>query len=163
LINNEEELLKFEADALGQGHEGVMVRMINGPYKTGRSTVNEGFLLKLKRFLNGEAVIDGFYEEQENTNEKKTNALGRTERSSAKAGLVGKGTLGGFDVHGLGGIYDGVEFQIGGGFTASDRARLWRDREKLVGKIVKYKYFPTGSKVAPRFPGFLGFRDERDM
>lgn len=163
VVHDEEELLAFEAKALADGHEGVMVRSMNGPYKEGRSTVKEGYLLKLKRFLDDEAVITGFYEEQENQNEAKTNALGRTERSTSKAGLVGKGTLGGFEVIGqLDSPYAGVEFQIGGGFTADMRKQYWKDRAKLIGQIVKYKYFPTGSKERPRFPVFLGFRDERD-
>jgi len=163
LIKNEEELLRFEAAALEAGHEGIMVRSLDGPYKQGRSSVKEGYLLKLKRFLDGEAIITGFYEEQENQNESKTNALGRTERSTAKAGLVGKGTLGGFEVEGLGSTYDGVAFQVGGGFTAEMRKQFWKDRKKLIGDVVKYKYFPTGSKDRPRFPVFLGFRDKKDM
>jgi DNA ligase-1 len=163
LIKNEKELLEYEATALEAGHEGIMVRSLDGPYKQGRSSVKEGYLLKLKRFLESEAMITGFYEEQENQNESKTNALGRTERSTAKAGLVGKGTLGGFEVEGLGGMYDGVDFQIGGGFTAEMRKQYWKDRKKLVGDIIKFRYFPSGSKDRPRFPVFLGFRDKKDM
>ena len=163
-IRNEEELLEFEAKALEQGHEGVMVRSLDGPYKQGRSSVKEGHLLKLKRFHEAEAIITGFYEEMENQNEAKTNALGRTERSSAKSGLVGKGTLGGFEVYGHSeSAYAGIAFQIGGGFTADLRRQLWEIRKTLIGKIVKYRYFPTGSKERPRFPVFLGFRDKRDM
>jgi DNA ligase-1 len=162
-INNEEELLAFEAAALEAGHEGIMVRSLDGPYKQGRSSVKQGYLLKLKRFKDGEAKILGFVEEQENTNEAKTNALGRTERSSKKEGMVGKGTLGKFEVVGINGPYKDVEFSVGGGFTAVMRQEYWTNRKKLVGKIVKYKYFPTGSVERPRFPVFLGFRDKRDM
>lgn len=159
-IQNEEQLLKYEADALVSGHEGVMVRSLDGPYKQGRSSVREGYLLKLKRFLDAEAVITGFYEEMENQNEAKKNALGRTERSTAKDGLVGKGTLGGFEVEDT---KTGVAFQIGGGFTAEMRKDFWKRRKDLIGDVVKYKYFPTGSKERPRFPVFLGFRDRRDV
>lgn len=158
-IPSEEMLLQFEAKMLEAGHEGVMVRSFDGPYKQGKSSIREGYLLKLKRFEDAEAEIVGFYEEQENQNEAKTNALGRTERSTQKAGMVEKGTLGGFDVKD---IKSGVDFKIGGGFTAPLRVEFWRDRKKLLGKIVKYKYFPTGSKEKPRFPVFLGFRDKRD-
>jgi DNA ligase-1 len=160
LIRNEEELLAFEADALELGHEGVMVRSLCGPYKQGRSSLKEGHLLKLKRFRDAEAVITGFYEEMENTNEAKTNALGRTERSSAKEGMLGKGTLGGFEVED---VKTGVAFQIGGGFTAEMRKDFWKRRKQLIGDVAKYKYFPTGSKERPRFPVFLGFRDREDM
>lgn len=159
-ITNEEQLLAFEANALEAGHEGVMVRSLDGPYKQGRSSLREGYLLKLKRFLDAEAVITDFYEEMENQNEAKKNALGRTERSTAKEGMVGKGTLGGFEVEDT---KTGVSFQIGGGFTAEMRKDFWKRRKDLIGDVVKYKYFPTGSKERPRFPVFLGFRDQRDM
>ena len=56
----------------------------------------------------------------------------------------------------------GVKFGIGGGFAASERLELWEIRETLIGKLAKYKYFPTGSKEAPRFPTFVGLRDARD-
>ena len=163
LIENEEQLLEMEKEALEKGYEGLMIRSIDGPYKQGRSTVKQGWLLKLKRFKDAEAKIIGFEEEQKNTNEATTNALGRTERSSAKAGLVGKGTLGKFEVVGVNGQYKGVEFAVGGGLTADQRKQFWQIRKSLIGKIIKYKYFPIGSIDKPRFPGFLGFRDKRDM
>jgi DNA ligase-1 len=163
IIDNEEELLEFEADALEAGHEGIMVRSLSGPYKQGQSSVKEGHLLKLKRFKDAEAKITGFVEEQENTNEAKTNALGRTERSSKKEGMVAKGTLGKFEVMGVNGDYKDVEFRVGGGFTALMRQEFWTNRKKLIGKIICYKYFPTGSVDRPRFPVFKSFRDKRDM
>jgi len=159
-IGSEEELLGFEAKQLELGYEGVMTRDPEGPYKQGRSSEKQGWLLKVKRFLDSEAAILDFYEEQENQNEAKTNALGRTERSSAKANLVGKGTLGCFDVRD---IHSGVQFQLGGGFTASQRQDFWDNRKHLKGKIAKYKFFPVGVKDKPRFPVFLGFRDKADM
>lgn len=162
-INNEEELLAYEAAALEQGHEGLMVRSLDGPYKQGRATLKQGYLLKLKRFKDGEARILSFVEEQENTNEAKKNALGRTERSTKKEGMIGKDSLGKFEVIGINGDYEGVEFSVGGGFTALMREEYWKNKKKLVGKIVKYKYFPTGSVDRPRFPVFQGFRDKRDM
>jgi DNA ligase-1 len=54
-----------------------------------------------------------------------------------------------------------VTFEIGSGFSAADRIRLWKD--KPIGRIVKYKSQPVGVKDKPRFPVFLGFRDEKDL
>ena len=163
LIHDEKELLEFEKEALDAGHEGLMLRSLDSPYKQGRCTLKQGWLLKLKRFVDAEAKIIGFVEEQKNTNEAKTNALGHTERSSKKEGMVGKGTLGKFEVIGINGTYKDVEFSVGGGFTAAQRQDFWINRKKLIGKIIKYKYFPTGSVERPRFPVFKGFRDKRDM
>ena len=44
------ELNAFERDILAQGWEGVMLRRFDAPYKFGRSTAREGYLLKVKRF-----------------------------------------------------------------------------------------------------------------
>ena len=55
----------------------------------------------------------------------------------------------------------GVEFQIGTGFDAADRAEFWE--QDMRGKIVKYKSFSIGVKDKPRFPSFLGLRSEIDL
>ena len=159
-INNADDLLTVEAAWLEDGYEGVMVRDPQGPYKHGRSSTKEGILLKLKRFEDAEAEIIGCYEEMKNNNEEFRNELGRTARSTAKAGLVGKGTLGGFDVRDLD---SGVEFQVGSGFDAAQRKDFWSRRETLRGKIIKYKSFKIGVKDKPRHPIFLGFRSKEDM
>ena len=93
-----------------------------------------------------------------NANEAFGNELGRTARSSAKAGLVPKGTLGGFEVRDL---KTGVNFSIGAGFTAAERKQFWDNAP--IGQTVKYKYFPSGSKDKPRHPIYLGMRDRRDV
>jgi DNA ligase-1 len=160
LINDMEALLAFEADYLSKGAEGVMVRSLNGPYKQGRSTENEGYLIKVKRFEDSEAEILDSFEEMHNDNEKQTNELGRTKRSTNKEGLVPTGVLGGFEVRDL---KTGVEFSVGSGFDAAEKEAYWQNRLGLFGKIIKYKHFPVGGKDKPRHPIFLGFRDRRDM
>lgn len=160
LIETHDALLSFEAQIVEGGYEGVIIRDPKGPYKHGRSTANEGYLLKVKRFQDSEAEIIGFEEEMENTNEATRDELGRTKRSSAKAGKVGKGTLGAFICRDLG---SGIEFNVGTGISAADRAQFWIGRDALASKIVKYRFFPVGVKEAPRHPAFIGFRDPRDM
>lgn len=140
------------------GYEGVMLRRPNSPYKFGRSTAREGYLTKVKFFIDGEAEIIGVTEMMHNENEATINALGLTERSARKSGMVASGVLGSITVKDL---RSGVQFDIGGGFTAEQRAQLWG--ENLIGKIVKYKSQPSGVKDKPRFPVFLGFRDTVDM
>lgn len=167
LIHNASELEAFEQAAVDAGHEGIMVRSLNGPYKQGRSTAKEGYLLKVKRFEDSEAVVLDTEELMSNTNAATKDNLGHTERSSHKAGMVGRGVLGALNVRGLEGTYKDVEFSIGTGFTGADdpngeRGKLWKQRKQLVGRIAKFKYFPTGSKDKPRFPVFLGWRDARD-
>ncbi len=160
LLETVAELEMFESQCLAQGYEGVMVRSLDGPYKFGRSTAREGYLLKIKRFLDSEAVVLDTIELQHNENEATTNELGHTQRSTCKAGKVPGGVLGALTVKDR---LSRVCFEIGTGFTAEERASLWKERSKLVGKTVKYKYFPTGSLDKPRFPVFLGWRDGRDL
>ncbi len=159
-VDDEAQLLQLEAECLAQGFEGLILRSPDGPYKFGRSTLREGWMLKLKRFLDSEAEIIEVIEEMENTNEKKTSELGRSKRSSHQAGLVPKGVAGAFRVKDCS---TGVEFVVGTGLTDEDGINYWRHRHQLPGKILKYKYFPVGVKDAPRFPVFLGMREAWDM
>lgn len=152
-------LLTLEQKLLDQGYEGLILRDPDAPYKFGRSTVKEGYLLKLKRFSDAEAVVIGFEERMHNGNEATTNELGRTKRSSHQAGKSGRGDLGALVVR----TPEGVEFNIGTGFDDAERQRVWDSRDQYLGKTAKYKYFAVGVKTAPRHPVFLGWRDPVDM
>lgn len=160
IIANEQALLKHEAIYLADGYEGVMIRAVDGPYKEGRSTLKEGFLLKLKRFLDAEAIVIGYEEQMHNENEATTNELGYKERSSKKQGKVAAGVLGALKVKDC---KTKIEFDIGTGFDADQRRLLWLHCKDLIGRRAKYKYQPVGVKEKPRFPVFLGWRDERDL
>lgn len=159
-IRSVEELAAYETQMLIAGFEGVMLRSPNGLYKFGRSTLREGTLMKLKRFLDSEAKVIGFVERQHNTNEQTRDELGRAKRSSAKAGKVGTGTLGALKVRDL---KTKVEFEIGTGFDDAERAAIWADQSEFMGMIVKYKYQPVGVKDKPRFPVWLGWRHVADL
>ena len=161
-IEDEATLLAYEAKCLAEGFEGVMIRDPKGPYKCGRSTEREGYLLKLKRFTTDEAYVIGFTELQHNTNVAEKDALGYTKRSHAKEGLQGAGTLGNFLVRD---VKTGIEFEIGcgRGLTQILRQEIWTQRETFLGRIVVYKHQPTGVKERPRFPVFIGFRHPDDM
>jgi DNA ligase-1 len=159
-ITNVAQLEEFEEGMIESGYEGTMIRSVDGPYKFGRSTVKEGYLLKLKRYRDSDAEIIGTYELMHNGNEAMTNALGRTERSSHQANKTGLDSLGGFELRD---VHSGVEFRCGTGLTAADREQMWGMRNDLIGQIIKYKYFPVGSKEKPRHPVFLGFRSKLDL
>lgn len=149
-LDSREQLDAYEAEQVGLGHEGIMLADPRAAYKFGRATTKGGELLKVKRFTDSEAIVIGIEEEMFNGNAAEKNELGRTKRSTAKAGLIGKGTMGALIVRDL---VTKVEFNIGTGFTAADRAR-----QDWVGKTVKYKSFPVGVKDKPRHPVYLGLR-----
>lgn len=160
VVNSYEALTNFEDLMVSKGFEGIMLRDPNGPYKQGRSTLREGYLLKVKRFEDGEAEIIGVVEQMKNNNEATTDERGYTKRSTHQDGKEAAGVLGALQVRD---IVTGVEFDIGTGFTLEQRRNLWEGRKYLIGKIVKYKHFAIGVKDKPRFPTFVGFRDRRDM
>lgn len=150
-------LLALEEKMLDQGYEGLILRDPDAPYKFGRSTMKEGYLLKLKRFVDAEAVVIGFEERMHNGNEATTNELGRTKRSSHQSGKTGRGDLGAITVR-----FGEIEFNIGTGFTDSERAEIWDNQDRYLNRLAKFKYFPVGVKDAPRHPVFLGWRDASD-
>lgn len=152
------ELNAFERDILAQGWEGVMLRRFDAPYKFGRSTAREGYLLKVKRFHDDEFEIVGFEEEMFNANEATTSELGRTKRSSHKANKVPKGRLGALVLK-----YGDTTFNCGTGFNDAERENIWAERERYLGLFAKIKYFAHGIKDVPKLPSFLGIRDVRDM
>lgn len=155
-----EDLASIYQHYLGQGYEGAMIRDPYGPYKFGRSTLKEGYLLKMKPFADAEAIVIGYEEMMRNLNEATESELGYTKRSSAKAGKVPAGILGALLVRDM---TTGIEFSIGSGFDLATKELLWAQRESLPGRIVKYRSCVIGVKDAPRFPTFLGFRLEDDM
>lgn len=166
-----------------KGYEGTMVRSPHGRYKYGRSTDKEAILLKLKTFIDEEAVVIGAVEAQSNQNEATIDALGHTKRSTSKEGKVPKGMLGTFVCR----FADMTVFEVGSGFKEQDKKELWELVKQHVrqvidlhvgpGKIIndvhllpanlfppiiiKHQPPPGGSRVsgqAPRLPVFKGFR-----
>lgn len=141
VINTPEELAAYEAKCLEEGYEGIMVRDPQAKYKKGRSTANEGGLLKVKRFVDSEAEVVGY-----------------TELRNLDG--IPQGVLGAL----LCKTPEGVEFGVGTGFSAKERADLWATKETLPGRIERYKHFEaSGVKVAPRFPVHFGFRSPLDV
>ena len=158
LVRDLDELLAMEEELLAAGYEGLILRSPDVPYKNGRSTVKEGFLLKLKRMRTDEAEIIGFIERETNENEAFVNELGLTKRSSHQANKVGRGDLGALVVR-----MGDVEFNIGTGFTDADREEIWSKRDEYLGKLVSFDHFPIGVKDKPRHPSFKGLRNKIDL
>lgn len=159
LINNQAELDDYEARCLEDEYEGVMLRDPAGAYKCGRSTLKQGWLLKLKRFADSEAVIVGFNEQMHNNNPAEKGELGQTKRSTHKANLVSTDMVGSVQVRD---IHHGWEFALPG--FDNDLKKAMKQNPKLfLNKIACYRYQPAGMKDLPRFPSFKGFRHEDDI
>ena len=157
-VRNSTDILDAEVDWLAHGFEGVMLRNPQGKYKQNRSTLKEQILMKLKRFTDAEAEVIGFEPLERNTNPQTRNLQGLAERSDHKAGKVQVETLGRLRVRDLSGRFG--EFTVGSGFDASTRDQIWSDRPRYQGRVIKYKFQEIGIVEAPRFPIYLGFRED---
>ena len=107
------------------GGEGLMLRQPGSAYEAGRSAT----LLKVKRFLDGEARVVGHL---------------------PGAGKH-KGRLGALAVT----LDDGTRFSVGTGL--SDRER---DDPPPIGAIVSFRYQELSDGGVPRFPAYIGVRDD---
>ena len=138
IVRDISQLRKYERIALSKGFEGIIVRKPNGRYKCGRSTLLEGLLIKIKRCVDTEATIIGSEE------------IVRKDGTGGALGALVAVTK------------EGIGFKIGSGFTEQQRSYLWKNRERLVGQSVKFKYSDYNNKTAPRFPVFVGLRHPDD-
>ncbi len=155
IVTNAEELAELWQLYIDQGYEGGMVRKIAGPYKRGRSTLREGYLIKLKKWMDTEGEVIGYEEQQTNNNEAYEGELGQTKRSHHQDGKVGADTLGALIVK-----WQGKEVRLGTGFTAEQRKEIWDNKDKYFGQQATFKYQELTKYSMPRFPVFKGFRYE---
>jgi len=167
MCDNAEQLIAFFLLCEEEAGEGICFRTPTSPYKQGRSTLKEQYLVKLARYITAEAVIVGFVEQMENTNGPQWNRAGKMDRSSELAGMVGKNTLGAFVVRPAGVPLNpdnlfGDEFKIGTGIGLDDNLRkeIWDNQDKYLGRVISYRSKPHGKKTKPRSPTFRGFRDK---
>lgn len=163
VIKNQAELNVMYAQVTAAGHEGLIVRSLDGDYKFGRATAKSQDLLKLKPEEDSEFAILGFYEALENTNEAFVNGLGNLERAKLSEGLVPKGLLGGFlarDIH------TGQEFRCAPGkLSHRERVEIFENQTAFSDRIGKYRHFPVGALPggAPRHPRWIGWRAKEDL
>lgn len=152
--------LAFEDECLAAEYEGVMTRSAVGPYKCGRSSLREHFLVKYKRICDSEAIVLDVVEGKTNLNPIVSNAFGYAKRPGGGALKVPRGTMGHLECRD---VHTGVYLSIGSGFTDAERADVWSDPIAYIGRILKYAYQDVGVKDKPRFPRFLGWRAPEDM
>lgn len=145
LVHDAEDMSDALDTLLKQGFEGAIVRDPKGPYKNGRSTMNQGWMLKLKKFYDDEAIIIDVEELMHNddTSTKK------------KENMVAGDTLGALVVR-----WKGKQFKIGTGFDQNERDTLWAIHQQgnLVEQHVTFKYQEVSQYGVPRFPVYKGVR-----
>lgn len=174
LCHNMEQLLQLDEQFLSQGYEGTIIRDPNGIAKEGRSTARQGILLRIKRFIEEEALVVSITEGEANHNEATVNELGRTARSSHQENKVANGMVGSLECKLLKDILDPQTKQVilhkdqiitvsPGNMDHEDREHFFHNQHFIVGKVIKFKFFPKGIKDKPRFPTFVTIRSLSDM
>lgn len=158
VVSSHEQLQSILWDIQEKGGEGVILRSLDSGYKYGRSTLNQGWLLKVKFFLQEEFEVVGFEERMHNENEATVNELGYTERSSHKENLTPMNTLGSLVLK-----YGSITFKCGTGFNDKQRKDIWDNRDDYIGRLASVRYMNVGQKDLPRVPSFQGFRDIDDL
>lgn len=146
LITNYKDLVRAFEFSLYKGYEGLILRDPFAPYKYGRSTLKQNWMLKMKAVLDMEGTIVGF------------NELMRNEDTDTKRqeNMVPDNSLGSFIVD-FGGP---STVDVGSGFTMQQRIQYWRDGNTLLGKRITFKYQEMSKYGIPRFPVFKGFRND---
>lgn len=160
LARSWEEVLADEQEALSKGFEGLILRTPLGPYKFGRSTLIEQYLLKLKRVAEADAQIIGFTELMINQNAPILDAMGYQKRSSSKEGKIPGNTLGTLILRDL---ETDIEFEVGSGWDDAFGLEVWNNKEKYLNGFCTYKHFPIGRVNKPRQPIFKCLRDASDI
>lgn len=161
-VHNLEELAMFETGAIEDGYEGVILRGPESPYKFGRGTVEEGYILKVKRRESREAVIIGFEERMLNENEAFTDELGKTKRSTKAEGRVPSGMIGAVIMRNRDDWP--TDFKVGAGKIKHDkRKEMWENQPEYIGQTGTYSFLPHGDRPVPREGIFHGVRGPEDL
>lgn len=150
-----EDFLSAAGEWMQQGYEGAMYRCIHGAYKSGRSTLRQGWLVKWKDIQDAEGTVVDFIERMHNDNEQTKDAFGLAERTSHQENMKPMNTLGALVLNTQWGT-----LRVGTGFDDIQRKRIWQNRDDYMGKTVTFKYQPHGVKNLPRFPVFKCFREK---
>lgn len=137
-VKNAKQAKRFLQECLKVGYEGIILRSPDSVWKNGYATPKEDTFWRYKPFIDGEAEIIDFYEQQENCNIATKNERGLTTRSSRQDGKFGKNTLGGFVVRDCD---SSEEFRIGTGrgLTQTLRDKIWKNQAEYIMQIVNIK------------------------
>jgi DNA ligase-1 len=173
-VTTMDQLIALDTKWLDDGFEGTCIRDPDGMYKEGRSTVKEGGLLRIKRFMEEDAEVLEVHEGQANGNEAKTNELGRTERSTHQENMTPNGMVGTLTCRLLKDVFDPQSKALllatgqivtvsAGSMDHKDRRHYLENPDEIVLKTIKFRFFPKGAKDRPRFPTFVSIRATSDQ
>lgn len=169
VFNSPEEVVAYYEKALSWIEEfedeehfvcdGLILRSPSGKYKTGRGTMKEGLIFKLKPYETFDQKIIGI---EEGTNvdpnaEKKVNELGRSVTSKKKGDRILAGWAKNFIV-----MHEGkTKLSVSIKETKEMKTYIWNHQDEYIGKTVEYKGLMIGAKDLPRHPVQVRMREDK--
>lgn len=174
VCNNRAELDAGIARLFEANYEGAIIRNPRAVHKEGRPTQEHQELWRVKPWGDFEILVTGITEGRKNQNEKKTNTLGHSERSSAKAGQTPNGQVGSIQGTMVADFHNpitgkllfakGLPVTCGSGkLSVKEATHLFQNPHEIVSHYVKVKTMTHGVKDLPRMATYLSHRLRQDM
>ena len=156
-VNSLEEVDSLFETVLKKGYEGLILRDPEAPYKMGRSTVKQGWMLKVKPFETFDSKVLDVIERFENLSPSEVNELGYKFKHQDKDAKKGTG-LASCLVTELNGVQGKVVLTGDEEF----RREIWKNKESYIGRMFEWKGMMVGAKDFPRHPNFIRWREDKD-
>jgi hypothetical protein len=174
VCNNLEELMQAHQENMEAGYEGTCFYGPDVAHKEGKSSPRHNGVLRIKDFIDTEALVLGLVEGEKNLNEATINELGRQVRSSHQENKVPNGMVGSLQCQALEDVRDLYSGKLllekdqkficsPGAMTEDEKIDFFCNPHKIVNHIIKLKFFPKGVKDKPRFPNYMMIRPKVDI
>lgn len=166
LVDPVAELTSMYAWAIENGYEGICVKAKDAPYKHGRSTLKQGIFTRMKPEKDYDCVVLQIIERQHNLLESEVNELGQLKKRQDKDAKAGAGiaqtavvyTPELDMVHKVSltrNIKDTEETK-----HSESRQWLWENRDKVIGRCMRFVGIPVPGNDVPRSPRFDAWRTD---
>lgn len=150
IVDNLISIISFFKAVTDKRGEGICLRNPNSLYKQGRSTLNDGCLMRFKKLMKGTATITGLTNLLKHKGQQDRNAFGLAKRDSKLSNLQAEKLLGA-----LIGVCEFGTVKVGSGFTAKQREFFWQMGDNLLDLEFEFEYRDLTHKGVPRNPTFV--------
>ena len=158
VVINAQEVKDLFEKVIADKFEGLILRSLDGRYKSGRATLKENLMYKCKPFETFDSQITGVVQSTEVNEdaEKKINELGRsvTSKKLSERHTIEKASAFWVD-------YEGKPLKVVLAMTDPEKVAVWANRDGLIGKTIEYKGMLVGSKDVPRHPVMIRYREDK--
>lgn len=168
LHKSKEEVIKFYEDCLEDGYEGWVGKDPDSAYKLGRSTVNEGYYIRLKPEDTFDGVVIDIVERLENLCPSEENELGLMSKKQDKDMKASTG-LAAVAIVKSKAFNKPIRVSLSRGILdytdtnkSPSRASLWANRGDYIGKNIRFVGFTIKGMDLPRSPRFDDWRTDLD-